>query len=436
MPIKTVRRLKSRHAPKGSFPAHVLTLMTGTTIAQAIPIAISPMLTRIYSPSDFGVFAIFTSLVSMAAIIATGRYELAIMLPDNDEDAVNLLALSVMIAFAVGFIMLLIVMLLNSQIASLLGNQSISICLYWVPLSVILSGIYQAFNYWSSRKKQYNRLAISRISQSASTASTNLLMGFTGFGASGLIGGTILGQSCATGVLAWQTWRDDKGMKKLIAKDCIIENAKKYSDFPLVNSFHAFSDVLQSSGIVFIISAFFGSTVLGFYSFTLRVLRMPLSLIGSSISPVFYQKASEIYNADGDLHLLLRKTMFRLGLIALPIFALIVLFAPEMFAFFFSKNWREAGEFAQILSPWIFLNFIISPISGVYLIVGKQKQAICFGFFDIVLKIGSVALGAYNNNPKLGFYAMSITGVLLLLIEIIWTFSITSNNVVRKRSLQ
>jgi O-antigen/teichoic acid export membrane protein len=127
--------------------------------------------------------------------------------------------------------------------------------------------------------------------------------------------------------------------------------------------------------------------------------------------------------------------MLRLGLIALPIFALIVLFAPELFAFFFGNYWREAGVYAQILSPWIFLNFIVSPISGVYLIVGKQKQAIYFGFVDIILKFGSVAFGAYNKNLKLGFYAMSITGVLILLVEIIWTFSITSTNAMSKRNV-
>ena len=95
--------------PKSEFSRNVLTLMTGTTIAQAIPIAISPILTRIYAPEDFGMFALYMSVASIISVIATGRYELAIMLPKKDEDAVNIVALSIIISFFVSFISLLIV---------------------------------------------------------------------------------------------------------------------------------------------------------------------------------------------------------------------------------------------------------------------------------------------------------------------------------------
>jgi len=155
---------------------------------------------------------------------------------------------------------------------------------------------------------------------------------------------------------------------------------------------------------------------------------MPLSLIGSSVSQVFFQKASQTYIDGGDLHVLLKKTMIKLAMIALPIFVIIII-APDMFAIFFGKAWREAGVYAQILSPWIFLNFIVSPIAGVYLIVGKQKQALWFALSDIITKIGSIAFGAYMNDPKMGFYSMSITGVITLVVGIVWTFKITSRKV-------
>ena len=78
--------------PKSEFTRNVLTLMTGTTIAQAIPIAISPILTRLYTPKDFGVLALFVAITSIFGSIANGRYELAIMLPKKDEDAINIFA--------------------------------------------------------------------------------------------------------------------------------------------------------------------------------------------------------------------------------------------------------------------------------------------------------------------------------------------------------
>ena len=129
-----IKRLKKRFT-SGSFARNVLTLMTGTTIAQAIPIAISPILTRIYTPEDFGVFALYMSIASIIAVLATGRYELAIMLPKKDEDAVNIVALSIIIAFFVSLISFLIVFIFNTQITNLLGNPEISNWLYFIPIT-------------------------------------------------------------------------------------------------------------------------------------------------------------------------------------------------------------------------------------------------------------------------------------------------------------
>lgn len=430
MPLKALSRLKTRHAPKGSFSAHVLTLMTGTTIAQAIPIAISPILTRIYSPSDFGVLALFSSLVSIVAIIATGRYELAIMLPEDDSDAVNLLALSVLISFAVSFISLLVVFVFNTQIASLLGNPAISDWLYWVPVSILLTGIYQALNYWSSRKKHFERLAISRISQSASAATANLSFGYFGLGVSGLIGGSLIGQSCSTGVLGWQVWRDEKNRAVSISKNSMMRNAKRYQKFPLINSLHAFSDSVQTSGIVFVISAFFGSSILGFYSFTLRVLRMPLSLIGSSVSQVFFQKATQTYNGGGELHLLLNKTMIKLAMIAIPIFVIIIFFAPDMFLLFFGKAWREAGVYAQILSPWIFLNFIVSPISQIPIILDKQKKGLAIGMvYNLSIFVPLLLTSYLNKSILIGLCSISMCASFVLIYYVCWVYKISKRNV-------
>lgn len=424
MPFKLLRRYKSRYAPKESFAARVLTLMTGTTIAQSIPIAISPILTRLYAPSDFGVFALFSSLVSLVAIIATGRYELAIMLPEDDEDAINLLGLSVGITMFVSCLCTVVIVVFNTQITALLNNPEISIWLYWIPLAVLLTGIYQALNYWSTRRKHYERLSMSRLTQSVSTASINLAMGFSKIGVGGLILGNIVGQSCATGIMGWQVWRDDKNRIELISKKSMRKNAKKYRNFPLINAFHAFLDAVQTSGIVFLIAAYYGGAVLGLYSFVMRLLRMPVNLIGSSVSQVFYQEASEIYNRKGNLHYLLRITMIRLGLAGLPILIFILLFAPDMFGVFFGADWVKAGVYAQILSPWIFFNFIVSPISGIYLIVGKQRQAILFGVLDTALKFLSVAYGVYCKDPIMGFYAMTVTGLMILIAEMFWAFKI------------
>lgn len=428
MPITTIRRLRLRHAPSGSFAAHVLTLMTGTTIAQAIPVAIAPILTRLYTPKEFGVFALFTSLVAMPAIIVTGRYELAIMLPDDDKDAAGLLALSILISISLSILTLLTVWLLNKQIASLLGDLEIAPWLYWVPFSVFLTGIYQSLNYWLSRKKQYKRLAVSRIYQSVSAASSNLVLGFGGIGASGLIGGNMIGQGFGSAVLLSRVWQDYKVVKRELSIEVVRANAVKYRDFPLINSLHALLDVVQTSGVAFVISIYFGSVVLGFYSLTLSILRAPLNFLGSSVSQVFYQNASETCRIGGDLHKLTRNTMLKLSLVAFPFFLLFFLLAPDMFKIVFGINWEIAGRYTQILSPWLFINFIISPVSQIPIILNRQKTGFAIGFVYNMAILVSLLLAAYlGKGIVAGLYLLSISASIVLICYIGWILRISRN---------
>jgi O-antigen/teichoic acid export membrane protein len=201
--------------PKSDFSRNVLTLMTGTTIAQAIPIAISPILTRIYSPEDFGIFALYMSIVSIIATMATGRYELAIMLPKKDEDTLNIMALSIIIVFFVSFLTFLIVFFFNAQITDFLGNTAISYWLYLVPISVLLTGVYQSLNYWFNRKKVYKTLAKNRIIQSSTTSITNLSLGFAGVGSSGLILSSVFGQGVVTALLSKFFFKNNSFFQKV-----------------------------------------------------------------------------------------------------------------------------------------------------------------------------------------------------------------------------
>lgn len=178
-----------RLIPQSAYARNVLTLMTGTTLAQAIPIAISPLLTRLYSPEEFGRFALYMAVASIASVLVTGRYELAILLPRQDKDALHITALATALSIAISALLFLVVLFFALPIAALLGDAALAPWLYWVPASTLLLGLYQSLNYWSNRKAQYKRLAISRTVQSGSAALAQLGIGYAGSGAVGLVGG-------------------------------------------------------------------------------------------------------------------------------------------------------------------------------------------------------------------------------------------------------
>ena len=359
--------------PKSEFTRNVLTLMTGTTIAQAIPIAISPILTRIYTPEDFGLFALYISIVSFIAIVITARYEMAIVLPKSDKEAINIVALSIIITFILVLITSICLIVFKNEILNILNAKSLGNLIFLIPISLLMAGLMQTFNYWSNRKEYFSTMSNSQIAQSVSVGIMQPVLGYFNFN-SGLIIGNIIGRILSAYILIDKFLKNDKEKLKHINKKNIIVVMQKYKDFPLVNSLHAFSDIIRTSGSVMLISSFFGSSVLGFYALSLRALQVPIGIIGSALGQVLYKKFTSIYNENENLYPYVKKVVFKLFLIATPIFGTLFLIAPELFAFVFGEKWRVAGEYSQILIPYLFMNFIISPISNIPIIIGKQKE--------------------------------------------------------------
>ena len=359
--------------PKSEFTRNVLTLMTGTTIAQAIPIAISPILTRIYTPEDFGLFALYISIVSFIAIVITARYEMAIVLPKSDIEAINIVALSIIITFILVLITSICLIVFKNEILNILNAKSLGNLIFLIPISLLMAGLMQTFNYWSNRKEYFSTMSNSQIAQSVSVGIMQPVLGYFNFN-SGLIIGNIIGRILSAYILIDKFLKNDKEKLKHINKKNIIVVMQKYKDFPLVNSLHAFSDIIRTSGSVMLISSFFGTSILGFYALSLRALQVPIGIIGSALGQVLYKKFTSIYNENENLYPYVKKVVFKLFLIATPIFGTLFLIAPELFAFVFGEKWRIAGEYSQILIPYLFLNFIISPISNIPIIIGKQKE--------------------------------------------------------------
>ena len=390
--------------PKSEFSRNVLTLMTGTTIAQAIPIAISPILTRIYTPEDFGVFALYMSVASIVSVIATGRYELAIMLPKKDEDAVNIVALSIIISFFVSFISFLIVFIFNAQITNLLGNQEISNWLYFIPITVLLTGIYQTFNYWLNRKKEYKRLSTSRVVQGATTATTNLGMGFNGFGSSGLILGNILGQGVATAILGKLIWKEDSYRLNEIKKLKIFVMGRRYVKFPKYDVLASLSNVSSHQITHILFNTIFNSTIAGYYYFTQRLLGLPITFISSVIADVFRQTATLEYQLHNNAKQIYISTFKKLFILSFFPSLFLFFYAVDLFVFIFGDMWKIAGEYTQILVPMLFLRFISSPLSFMLYIGGKQHMNLLGNGLFLFLTLASFY---FSHSPLETIYFLS-----------------------------
>lgn len=368
--IKMIANLKL----KSEFANNVLTLMLGTTIAQAIPIAISPILTRIYTPNDFGVFAVYTGIVGLLSAAATARYELAVMLPEKDADADALVILSVFIAAILGLATLLTAFMFNEPIAQILGNPQLAPWLYAIPLSLFLTGAYNALNYWLNRHKRYAIMSRNRVMQNGITGGANIGLGWAHWGAAGLIIGNLCGQALTTAMLGKQFF--DNRVSSPESKKALQESkvlAIRYKNHPihLLPAQWIGAAALQIP--VFVISSAFGSAVTGFYSLAARMISMPSLLIANAIGDVYRQQASVAYRENGQFKSLFFKTVTKSFQIAIVPFLAIFFLAPGLFAFVLGEPWRGAGEYARILVVASFFQFLFTPIDKGALIVGATR---------------------------------------------------------------
>ena len=416
-----VNRLK----PKSEFSKNVLTLMIGTTIAQAIPIAISPILTRIYTPEDFGVFALFVSITSILGSIANGRYELAIMLPKKDEDAINIVALGIIITVIFSFLVFLVILIFHNQIVNVLNNKEISTWLYFIPLVVLLTGLYNVLNYWNNRKKYYKDLAKATVIKSIAGGIIQLSLGFLKVGVSGLISGQIVSQIFANGKLLRNLVKE-KVLLKSIRKVKIIVMYRRYIDFFKYSSIAALFNSFYHKGMPILINMFYSSAVVGWYFFSNKIVRLPLNLIFGSLSRVYYQKASVLYNEKKirELYYFTIKIQFKVGIILLFLLTILSLGGPFIFGLIFGKNWIEAGEYIRYFAVFVFFNMLYSPISSIGDILNKQKLLLFFNISIVLSQVITIYLFSSFLNFKYTLFVMSIVGSVHFILLNVYIMSL------------
>ena len=370
----------NRILKKNDFTKNVLTLMTGTVLAQAVPIAIIPILTRVFTPEDFGLLALYGALISILGVVATGRYEIAIMLPKENEEARVLLQVSVVVAFLIALFVSIPILIWNVEIAIFLGNEAIASWLYLVPASVMLTGVYQALIYWNNRQKRFRNTANSRINQSLFQGIVQTAMGFSKV-AGGLMWGRFFGIISSTLYLL----RKDSSYKKIIQKtevSALKKQLKNYKKFPKYGIIGSLCDASAVQMPVLMLTKFYSSTIAGMFSLTFRVLNMPTSIISSAIGQVLFQRVVEIsHNEPENLNKYIIKLFLILFLICLPAVPILFFWGDNLFAFVFGEEWGQAGIYAGYLVIAVAIRFAVSPLSAVLVLEENIKTGVVWQVF-------------------------------------------------------
>jgi lipopolysaccharide exporter len=400
---------------RSSFFTNVLKLVSGTTLAQLITIITAPIISRLFAPDAFGILNVFISLIAIISIIICLRYEFAIMLPEDDADAANLFVLCLMIAFGISLITGVLLIFIGPYLITLLKAPNLSAFLWLIPIGLLIQGFFAALNYWNSRTKHFGRLSIARISASITTSGVPILLASTGRAtAASLIFSYLAGTFVFAGVLGIQVLKE-YGAKFIgfVQRSRILANLKRYKKFPLVDSWSAFINNLSWQLPSLMLLYYFSETVVGYYSLSSRMILLPMTLIGTSIAQVFYQHTAELRSNPESLSKSVELVFRRLAAVGLFPAVVLGVAGPELFSIVFGANWLEAGRFAQILSPWMFVLFISSPLTSLFATLERQESAFMVNFIILITRIAALVIGGLTQNIYITLVIWSASGLIV-----------------------
>ena len=408
------------------FVRNVALVATGTAGAQAITMAFSPIITRLYGPESFGILGTFTATLAVVTPIAALTYPIAIVLPKKDDDARSIAKLSFFLALCISLIFATIVLIGEQAIAQLLNLEAIAPYLLLIPVAMFLSSLQQIMQQWLIRKKQFKVSARIAVSQSLILNIAKTGIGFVHPAGAILIVVTTLGNA----LYALQLWL---GAKRWSSPAEYIHRpakalpswkkiAHQYRDFPLYRAPQVTINAFSQSLPILMLASFFGPAAAGFYSLSRVTLAMPTALLGKAISDVFYPRIAEAAHANENIFSHIFKATTALMVIGIIPFGLVFLWGPILFELVFGSEWGQAGEYARWLSLWLFFGFTNRPIVSAIPVLNLQGYFLIYEIISVIIRVLALSAAFFLYQSDLVAIAIfSITGAVLNIILITFT---------------
>jgi O-antigen/teichoic acid export membrane protein len=378
-----------------SFIRNALTLTLGTFIAQGLPILFYPILSRVYSPKEFGVFAIVMAIAPFVTLFASGSYENAILITKNKREEANLIGFILLRSTIVVLVLLLLLYFIERPLLEWWNKQELQHLLYIPIIGALFTVIYNCFNEWCVKNKYFSTLAWNKIINTSSLSIGKLSFGLTPIMFNGLVIGDLIGKVISSSVAMYRAMT--LGGKYFLAVKFKYFSSirRRYIQFPRLMLPDQLLNNVGASMHVFFVAAYFGDTELGHLTMAMSLLYVPVTVISTAIKDVFRQKANEDFQTNGDIRefylKLLKPIAAAAVFLAMPIYFIL----PDLFSFFLGKEWLPAGFYAQIMLPVFVTNFISMSLGGVFVIVNKMQISLYWQLYGIATSIISLLIGVY-----------------------------------------
>lgn len=410
---------KLRKIIESSNVRNVAKLLSANVVAQVIGLVVYPLLTRIYSPEDFGLLNLFLSIGVVLVIFGTAEYQYAIVLPEEEKKAaaivhvglILLLFTTIITAISVGW---------TKDIAELFNSPALGKYYKYLPVFVFVSGAWNLLNYWYIRQKMYPRISGYQMSQSALLAGTKLGFGYCKITEGGLIYSSIIAPLIAIAISIAIAWK--KCITPLVQfnlKDTITR-AKEYRNFPLFTLPRSLINVIANQLPILLLTPIFGTERIGLWSMSLLLGFVPINMLTKAFYQVLYQHTAERVHNHQSISVTFRQFTRWCTAIIIPMFMGLYWILPDLSAWLLGEVWYDAGEYIRWMLPWLFCTLITASIGFLSDVFFQQKVGLYFEIALAVMRITGLAIGIYYNDFVVAIAAYSIGSAIAIASQWIW----------------
>jgi lipopolysaccharide exporter len=390
------------------FFSSVMKMASGPMVTQILSILLMPIIVRLYSPESFGEFALFGSIVAPIALFSCMGYQTAIMLTKDNESTASIVALSLLFTSVVSIASACILFFITNLYETEILNLGLDPVIWLIPVIIFMHGIFMILRYWNLKNGHFGNIAVANIVLFVGTNSYILGAGFLfgGLGIHLIIAGVV--GSLFNIIFLGRRVLDDGllGLIKCAEWGGVVNIARRYKQFPQYNLFIDLLSRITQYIPIYMFAYFFSQTVVGLYALGLRLLNMPMSLLGNSIGEVFFHRDNkDVSPISGDKVEELFEILALLG--ALP-FVILSLIGDIIFTFAFGDMWSQAGVYVQILSFYIFLRFITLPVNYLVIRMEKQKYLLIFNIILVLIHVVAITIGGLLDNVLVSLGLLSL----------------------------
>lgn len=368
----------------------VLSILSGSLVGQGAVIAVSPLLTRLYSPADFGALALVTAVAAIAGGFVSLSWEAAVALPEDDDDARILMWLAMISSFALSSVLGLVLFLLRVPLARTF-DSGIFVDYWWLaPITVLFTAVFSTLSSWRVRRMDFRKLATRNAIQGLAQATSSVVLGFAGVAPLGLASSLAIGRAAGVFGMIASKGVSNSGVPRLRR---VVQVARRYKKFPLLTSPSAVINSLGLQAPILLLAAIYGSVAIGLLALAMRVLAAPIGILADAVSQYFVGVfANNLHTGKRSSAQLILGIVRRLALVGLLPTIIVAALGPQLFSMVFGHQWTQAGIYAQILIVVYYFQLVVSPISRTLGLLERQGLQLAWDLGRVILAASTILI--------------------------------------------